>query len=669
MRIHKNKGISKKRCLRTMGILLASVMVVSSGEVSYVFADSEGKKTEISDGKEEKRIIYLNGKSGKDSNSGESSKKAVRTFEQAAKLSGDYGVIRICGTVTVKGDEVWELPSGVSVRRAENFEGFLVKVEGSLVLDNVRMFAEDITGDGSVEGAVEKEKVYVPKKLVMDEPMELSELPLTKCEGDGVFSWADETFIPSEYETECKVIFYPYDTKTVDYSKEKGWDEEKERIVRTVLVQVTSLKTVEEAPVEPTPEVTPEPTVESTPEVTPEPTVEPTPEITPEPTVEPTPEPTVEPTPEVTPEPTVEPTPEATPEPTVEPTPEVTPEPTVEPTPEVTPEPTPEVTPGPTVEPTPEVTPGQPLPEQEKPTEQQPVLTPEEIQAAAQVQNQIDYLPTEVTAIEVVEAIIDASQSYQELSEAQKGCLAADAYDKLLQAQERAAIFNRQSNGVTIEGDFPWYVQFRVELKNEQEDVSVLEDYNVDTFITPYDMVLWDLMSDTEYSLNGQQVKVTIPAPDKEIYTQLVIVHYMDDGSVEYITPVYNNDGTMSFITTSFSPYNLAGTKIAGSKPLVGNTDKAYPSKPSGQNTLTGGSSNSSSGTPAKRPNSTGSRPNTTGKKPSSSSGNKGNTVTTWVPQTGDEQMPFQYAGMGAAALAVLIFAGTVIVIKRRKKM
>ena len=657
MRIHKNKGISKKRCLRTMGVLLASVMVVSSGEVSYVFADSEGKKTEISDEKEEKRIIYLNGKSGKDSNSGESSKKAVRTFKQAAKLSGDYGVIRICGTVTVKGDEVWELPSGVSVRRAENFEGFLVKVEGSLVLDNVRMFAEDITGDGSVEGAVEKEKVYVPKKLVMDEPMELSELPLTKCEGDGVFSWADETFIPSEYETECKVIFYPYDTKTVDYSKEKGWDEEKERIVRTVLVQVTSLKSVEEAPVEPTPEVTPGPTVEPTPEVTPEPTVEPTPEITPEVT----PEPTVEPTPEATPEPTVEPTPEVTPEPTVEPTPEVTPEPTVEPTPEVTP--------GPTVEPTPEVTPGQPLPEQEKPTEQQPVLTPEEIQAAAQVQNQIDYLPTEVTAIEVVEAIIDASQSYQALSEAQKGCLAADAYDKLLQAQERAAVFNRQSNGVTIEGDFPWYVQFRVELKNEQEDVSVLEDYNVDTFITPYDMVLWDLMSDTEYSLNGQQVKVTIPAPDKEIYTQLVIVHYMDDGSVEYITPVYNNDGTMSFITTSFSPYNLAGTKIAGSKPLVGNTDKAYPSKPSGQNTLTGGSSNSSSGTPAKRPNSTGSRPNTTGKKPSSSSGNKGNTVTTWVPQTGDEQMPFQYAGMGVAALAVLIFAGTVIVIKRRKKM
>ncbi|MDX8551980.1 hypothetical protein KHC33_13770 [Methanospirillum sp. J.3.6.1-F.2.7.3] len=135
--------------------------------------------------------------------------------------------------------------------------------------------------------------------------------------------------------------------------------------------------------VEPTSEVTPEPTltVEPTVEVTPEPTltVEPTIEVTSEstftvePTVEVTPESTltVEPTSEVTPEPTltVEPTVEVTPEPTltVEPTIEVTPEPTftVEPTSEVTPEPTLtveptiEVTPEPTltVEPTIEVTP------------------------------------------------------------------------------------------------------------------------------------------------------------------------------------------------------------------------------------------------------------------------------------------------------------------------
>ena len=356
---------------------------------------------------------------------------------------------------------------------------------------------------------------------------------------------------------------------------------------------------------------------------------------------------TPEPTPEVTPEPTVEPTPEVTPEPTVEPTPEVTPEPTVEPTPEVTP--------GPTVEPTPEVTP-EPVPEEPA----KPALTPEEIAKAEQVQIQIDYLPTEVTAVAVVEAIIDATASYQSLSEAQKGCLAQGTYEKLLSAQERAAIFNRQSNGVTIEGDIPWYVQFRVELRNEQEDTSVLEAYNVDTFITPYDMTLWDLMRDTEYKLNGQQVKVTIPAPDKELYTQLVVVHYLDDGSVEYITPVYNEDGTMSFITTSFSPYNIAGTKIAGSKPLVGNTDKAYPSKPSAQNTLTGNS--------GKKPKPSSGNNSSAGNKRPSSGSTESNSSSSNVPKTGDEQMPMLYIGIGAAAVLVLIIAGAVIVIRKRKK-
>ena len=579
MRIHKNKGISRKRCLRTMGILLASVMVVSAGGTSYVFASSTGEKTEISDEKGEKLIVYLNGKSGNDDNSGESRKKAVKTFQRAADLAGEYGVIRISGMVTVKEDEVWELPSGVSVRRAEDFNGPLVKVEGSLVLENVVLYEEDIIGEGTVEGAIQKEKVRIPKKLVMEEPVELGELPLTDCVGDGVFAWEDSTFVPSEYETECTVFFYPYDTEAMDYSEEKGWDEEENRIVRKILVQVTSLKPVEEVTPEPTPEVTPEPTVEPTPEVTPGPTVEPTPEVTPE-----------------------------------------------------------------------------PVPEEPA----KPALTPEEIAKAEQVQIQIDYLPTEVTAVEIVEAIIDATVSYQSLSEAQKGCLAQGTYEKLLSAQERAAIFNRQSNGVTIEGDIPWYVQFRVELRNEQEDTSVLEAYNVDTFITPYDMTLWDLMRDTEYKLNGQQVKVTIPAPDKELYTQLVVVHYLDDGSVEYITPVYNEDGTMSFITTSFSPYNIAGTKIAGSKPLVGNTDKAYPSKPSAQNTLTGNS--------GKKPKPSSGNNSSAGNKRPSSGSTESNSSSSNVPKTGDEQMPMLYIGIGAAAVLVLIIAGAVIVIRKRKK-
>ena len=37
-------------------------------------------------------------------------------------------------------------------------------------------------------------------------------------------------------------------------------------------------------------------------------------------------------------------------------------------------------------------------------------------------------------------------------------------------------------------------------------------------------MKLWDMMNDNEYQLNGQQVRITMPAPDDQLYTQLVVI-------------------------------------------------------------------------------------------------------------------------------------------------
>ena len=51
--------------------------------------------------KGEKLIVYLNGKSGNDDNSGENRKKAVKTFQRAGPVCREYGVIRI--------NEVWLL--------------------------------------------------------------------------------------------------------------------------------------------------------------------------------------------------------------------------------------------------------------------------------------------------------------------------------------------------------------------------------------------------------------------------------------------------------------------------------------------------------------------------------------------------------------------------------
>lgn len=624
MRIHRKTAISKKHCLRTMGILMASVMALSTGSGQFVRADQDKNPTELTDEKkEELTVIYLDGESGDDENSGKDRDEAVKTFSKAAELVGEYGVIRICGTVTVKKEETWELPSGVSVRRAKDFEDALVKVKGKLTLDNVRLYLDDIIGKGEVEGAVEREKVYVPKEMKVKEPCTLSEVPLNRCDGDGVFAWEDEDFVLTEYETECRVVFYPYDTDTVDYSEEKGWDKEKKTVTRTVIVRVLSLKPEEDENKD-EPGREPESTPEATPEVPQESTPQPTPETTPE----------------------------VTPGDTPEATPGSTPQPTPETTPEGTPAQEPEITPG-----TPEGTENVPesTPENGDPEVPQDVLTPEDIQAAAEVQNLIDYLPMEVTSIEEVEAVVDAFVWYESLSEAQKSLFGADTYVKLTEAQTRAAVFNRQSNGLTIEGDFPWYVQFRVELKNEMNDAAVLEEKNVDTFIAPYDMKLWDLINDTEYKLNGLQVRITMPAPDQTLYTQLVVVHYLEDGTVEYITPVYNDDGTISFVTTSFSPYNLAGSKV-----LVGNTDKAYTNTSSNTSnkigsTVSGSSSSSSSGNKKPTVN------KTSGKTPL-----KANNVFTRNPQTGDETPVAMYVVVAAAALILLVIIGVVAVKKKK---
>ena len=96
----KNNKPAAKRYMKTVGMVMASVMVLSSTTGQMVYAESAKDQKDTQDGekKEEKTIVYLNGKTGNDKNSGESQDEAVKSFEKAAELAGSCGVIRICGT-------------------------------------------------------------------------------------------------------------------------------------------------------------------------------------------------------------------------------------------------------------------------------------------------------------------------------------------------------------------------------------------------------------------------------------------------------------------------------------------------------------------------------------------------------------------------------------------
>lgn len=650
--------MKKKVLMKMSGLLLAAVLVASSGAAQFVLADTNQETEESQD--EEKMIIYLDGKSGSDKNSGEDSDHAVKTFSRAAELTGEYGVIRICGTVTIKSEVTWELPNGVSVRRAEDFDGPLVKVtaKGELTLENVRMYKEDIDGEGKVEGAIEREKVSVPKQLVVETPVPLSEIPLTKCEGDGVFVWEEEDFVPSEYETECTVVFYPYDGETVDYSEEKGWDEERKVVVRKVTLQVESLKPVEEEPVDPAPE----PDVTEQPPITQPPVDETTPSVSETPSV---PETTpsvpgnVPAAPETTPS-----APEAAP--SAPETPETMPPADVSVTDPAAPTETPAA-------PESGSEPGQNDQNStiiqgigsgmlggnttsEGETQESPLQT---------VTAQIMALPDVVDSQEAVLGIVEATKAYEALTDLQKELLSPDVAARLASLQEAAGVYNRQCDDVTLEGDIPWYVQLRVAHTNDRNDVSVLIDYNVDTFITPYDLSLWDLLSDCEYHLNGQQVKITMPSPDKNLYQQLVIVHYLSDGTVEYLTPIDNGDNTITFLTTSFSPYNIAGSKV-----LVGSTDKLYGTSSTSKNNTSSGSSSSKTGQTQK--NNSSSQSKSGGTKNSGTKSNGTKTISASKnPATGDTTgsvVVFAILAAGAAAVIVVAMVILLVANKRNKE-
>ena len=82
----KNNKPAAKRYMKTVGMVMASVMVLSSTTGQMVYAESAKDQKDTQDGekKEEKTIVYLNGQTGNDKNSGESQDEAVKSFEKAA---------------------------------------------------------------------------------------------------------------------------------------------------------------------------------------------------------------------------------------------------------------------------------------------------------------------------------------------------------------------------------------------------------------------------------------------------------------------------------------------------------------------------------------------------------------------------------------------------------
>ena len=287
---------------------------------------------------------------------------------------------------------------------------------------------------------------------------------------------------------------------------------------------------------------------------------------------------------------------------------------------------------------------------------------------------------------EDVQAILEAYQWYEGCTEDEQSMVPQDLVIRLKKAQSACKVYNRTSNGITVSGEFPWYVQFRVTQGSQDAN------FDLGDLLGSYDMELWNLLEDAPYDLNGTPVTVTIPVSDADKYEKISVIHYLEDGSYEVLTPEVL-DGAIRFTTTSFSPYSVTGEgRIAGSTVLVGPGDAIYnQSAGSSQSgSASAGSSNqqvsSGSGASDSQSSSSGSsasvvRPQNSGSSSSSASYDSGsrstsdsgrsNTRTASSVRTDDPNnlTPYLVVVVVAAALIIiLIAAGTISARRKRRK-
>ena len=285
---------------------------------------------------------------------------------------------------------------------------------------------------------------------------------------------------------------------------------------------------------------------------------------------------------------------------------------------------------------------------------------------------------------EDVQTILEAYQWYEGCTEDEQSMVPQDLVIRLKKAQSACKVYNRTSNGITVSGEFPWYVQFRVTQGSQDAN------FDLGDLLGSYDMELWNLLEDEPYDLNGTPVTVTIPVSDADKYEKISVIHYLEDGSYEVLTPEVL-DGAIRFTTTSFSPYSVAGEgRIAGSTVLVGPGDAIYNqsggSSKSGS-TSTGSNQQVSSVGASHSQSASGSgsssvvRPQNSGGSSSSSSydsdsrstsdSERSNTRTASSVRTDDPNnlTPYLVVVVVAAALIIiLIVAGTISARRKRRK-
>lgn len=312
-------------------------------------------------------------------------------------------------------------------------------------------------------------------------------------------------------------------------------------------------------------------------------------------------------------------------------------------------------------------------------------------EAVSDAEAQIEALKEDNFDDEAVKAVIDAAITLDTLTDEEKAAVSDEMKEKLAAAQQLAAEFNHESNGVIVSGNVPWYVKLTVTIGN---DTDTYVPSGLET-IVPYEMQLWDLMADCRYELAiGEKVTLSMAVPKNiDLYDGLTIVHYMDENHFEYIELHIEGD-VMSFETGSFSPFNVAGSTVivggkqpsSGSSTSTGGNPSAGSQGSSTSDKETSGSGSSNKGSSSTSGNAAGGSSSSSGSSGSTSSSgsnsssngsNSGSSTSSGssiknkdhviAAQTGDNAETTMYLVIAAVAAVVCTLCITVMILRKKR--
>lgn len=167
-------------------------------------------------------------------------------------------------------------------------------------------------------------------------------------------------------------------------------------------------------------------------------------------------------------------------------------------------------------------------------------------------------------------SIEDAYKAYNELSESEKKAVESDdswnAFSKITDKLGRMYHYDKDS-GIDVrenkEKALPWYIKLRItaaELSTSQEK-AVKDVIGEDSEIfTMNDISFVNTLDGSEWHPEDL-IKVKMPSADIGSYKSAIIVHISDDGKVQLIEgSTDDDDGTVSFESSDFSLYGIAGS-------------------------------------------------------------------------------------------------------------